>query len=183
MSESFGEKFARIEREGRPLVRNVEAKVFVIDPFLVASICTGTPLETAVAKVSAFAFVLSAIIAVLVFVGAAPKPIGGIAVMWLVTGIAARLYVRRRRREHGRFVVDFEASTIAGETVDGEPIALGLGGVRILPAVDEALPLSVCLEAAGRRLRFARTSEEDATKLLYFFRKYNVRISDARVKE
>lgn len=183
MSESFGERFARIEREGRPLVRNVEAKVFVEEPFLLASVCTGTPLETAVAKVSSFAFLLSSIIALLVVVGAAPKPIGGIAVFWLVTGLLARWFVARRRAEHGRFIVSFETTTIHGESMNGEALELPLTEVKVLPAVDEALPLWICVESAGHRLRFARTSEDDATKLLYFFRQYGVTIRDKRVKE
>ena len=172
--------FDDVAARGRLLMSNLDAKVFRDPPFLLACECDGRPLDLAIKRVSLFAFVLSAIIGTIVALRAAPLPIASIAVFWFAAASAARLFARRRRREHGAFVIDFEHDVVhvRGAAGDSAAIAVASGAsIAIQSSPDPAAPYWLVFRpSAGRAFRIARGTAAELTGVLRVFREYNVEV-------
>lgn len=175
-------------REGHSLIRKEHVHVAHHDPFLLALRTTPGFIEQAILRVSTFAFVLSGIVATIVAVGAAPWPIGFLVAVWLVMATFARLFVRRRRRELGDHLVDFERSLFA-HLAPGVRRVVPLDAIALATADD---PLDEKARWVTVRIRTpARAGSSDAAsqtffriaygtpieleRLLFLFRRYGVR--------
>lgn len=172
------ERHRAVLEEGRTLVRGGEARVAMVDPFLLAARSTGENLELAIRRVTTFAFVLSAIVGTLIVTGAAPWMLGVIVGSWLVASVVARVFAARRRHQHGSVLVDFENGRVLAETLTGEALELSLEDVTLGTdrSADEQAPVWLLLLAGRRILRLGRANEEDAERTLAVFRRYHVRV-------
>ncbi|WP_437284963.1 hypothetical protein [Sorangium sp. So ce406] len=112
------------EPEGDVLLSNADGAILAHGPTVLVCDCPGDTLDLAVRRVAAFALTASLIIVGIVAARAAPFPIVFIAATWTAGATAALLFVRRRRRFHGRFRLDFERAEIVQE---------GRGFRRIFP--------------------------------------------------
>ncbi|AUX45267.1 hypothetical protein SOCE26_067480 [Sorangium cellulosum] len=110
--------------EGEVLLSNADGAILAHGDEVLVCDCQGDGLDLAVRRVATFALVASIIIASIVTARAAPLPILFIAVTWAAGATAALLAVRRRRRLHGVFRLDFER---------GEIVQEGRGFRRIFP--------------------------------------------------
>jgi hypothetical protein len=112
----------------RVLLRNEDGTVTLEGEALVA-VCDGRALDHVVRRVSTFAFAVGALVATLAVTGIAPRAIGLFVVTWTAAAGAARCWARKRRREHGRIVVDLDARAVRAATH---------AGPRELPLDDQA---------------------------------------------
>ncbi|KYF72461.1 hypothetical protein [Sorangium cellulosum] len=112
------------EPEGDVLLSNADGTILALGPTVLVCDCPGDGLDLAVRRVAAFALTASLVIVGIVAARAAPFPIVFIAATWTAAATAALLFVRRRRRFHGRFRLDFERAEIVQE---------GRGFRRIFP--------------------------------------------------
>lgn len=180
-------RLATIAETGRRLVDNADARVLHEPPFLLSCECRGDALDLAIRRVSTFAFALSAIISAIVLSRAAPWPIGGIALFWVGAGVAARLFARARRRQHGTSVIDFETDRLLHTDVDGRASEHPLGpGCKVLveTSVDEAAPFWIVLvDRDGRWLRLARGTAEELRRVVQLFRSYNLDVNASALEE
>lgn len=180
-SVSFAERFEHAMTTGRVLVRHPESEVRFCAPFVLACRSEVRILELAIRSVTAFTFVLSAAVGLFVALGAAPRMIGGVAILWVLSAIAARLYLRRRLLEHGVFLVDFEAHELhrpmpiaqSGATTDYAITNIERATITTLRSADSDAPYWVVLQTAEkRRFRLCRCSEDEAHRVLAVFRTY-----------
>ncbi|WP_437313805.1 hypothetical protein [Sorangium sp. So ce385] len=101
--------------EGDVLLSNADGAIRALGPAVLVCECPGDGLDLAVRRVAAFALTASLIIVGIVAARAAPSPILFIAGTWTAGATAALLVVRRRRRLHGLFRLDFERAEIVQE--------------------------------------------------------------------
>jgi hypothetical protein len=169
--------YGEIASRGRTMLANLDCRVSHDAPFLLACECEGRALDLAIRRVSLFALSLSGIIGTIVALRAAPLPIGSIAVFWLVASLAARLFARRRAREHGRFVIDFEHDRVTHETMSGAIAVVALAkstSVEVIEGVDALAPYWLVLRPVpGIRWRIARGTHDELRPLLRIFRGYH----------
>ncbi len=160
--------YADVAARGRVLLQNVDATVVHDPPFVVASLCEGAPLDLAIRRVSLFAFTLSAIIATIVALRAAPLPIIAIAIVWCSGALTARLVAARRHRQHGAFVVDFEnerASRTHGTSA--EEATFDKPTIELLRSVDGAAPYWLILRPTpAKSWRFAKGTADELHPLV-----------------
>lgn len=158
----------RVLAEGRPLLSTRESLIALDAPFLLAARSEGATLDLAVRRVTAFAFVLSSVVGLLVLSRVAPTPLAAIVTVWLVASIGARLFLRRRRRQHGRFLLDFDRGRVFGEALDGASIDAPLGGfrVRTVRSGDEESPIWILLVSPEHVIRLGRGPEEAVDRVL-----------------
>jgi hypothetical protein len=176
-----------ILREGHPLIRKEHVIVVHHDPFLLALRTTPGFIEQAFLRVSTFAFVLSAIVAAIVGVGAAPWPIGILVGVWLSMATFARVFVHRRRRELGDHLVDFERAIFA-HLGPGRSRVVALDEIVLAtaddPLDDKARWVTVRIRARGdarpkrgaqQLFRIAYGTPIELERLLFLFRRYGIR--------
>lgn len=170
--------WSSVAERGRIVLSNLDGTVRIDAPFVLACECRGLALETAIARVSLFAFVLTAIVTAIVAVGAAPWPMLSISLVWASAGVGARIFAARRRREHGRFVVDFEHERILHAPDRSSPRELALAkGTRVVveKSTDATAPFWLVVETPARvRLRIARGRSDEVEPLLRTFRQYHL---------
>ncbi|WP_437791748.1 hypothetical protein [Sorangium sp. So ce693] len=94
--------------DGDVLLSNTDGTILAQGPAVLVCECRGDGLDLAVHRVATFALVASLVVAGIVTARAAPFPILFIAGTWTAGATAALLAVRRRRRLHGLFRLDFE---------------------------------------------------------------------------
>jgi hypothetical protein len=170
--------FAEAATRGRVLVQNHDATVVHDAPFVLACTCEGAALDLAIRRVSLFAFSLSIIIATIVALRAAPLPIIAIAIVWFTPAAIARIFAARRRREQGRFLIDFESEQVTrthGEAIESIPIAGTF--VEIVRAFDASVPYWLILRNDKvPAWRIARGSAVELRGVLRVFREYHVEV-------
>jgi hypothetical protein len=172
------ERHRAVLEEGRRLVESGEARVAIVDPFLLAARSSGENLELAIRRVTTFAFVLSAIVGTLIVTRLVPWMLGVIVGSWLIASVVARVFAARRRHEHGEVLVDFEQGRVIAATLAGDALDLAISEVSVHTdrSADEQAPIWLLLVAGGRVLRLGRATEEDAERTLAVFRRYHVRV-------
>jgi len=172
------ERHRAVMDEGRTLVKGGEARVVMVDPFLLAARSTGASLELGIRRVTTFAFVLSAIIGTLLVTGLVPRMLGVIVALWLVAAVTARIVAAKRRHQHGWVLIDFEAGRVEARTLAGDELVAPLDTARVVTdrSADEQAPVWIILAIPGRMLRLGRASEEDAERTLAVFRRHHVRV-------
>lgn len=169
---------------GRTLLHGAESVVAFDSPFVLAAASDGAVFELAIRRVTAFAFLLSAVIGTLVVIRAAPLLIGMIVVVWLVGSVCARLFVRRRRNELGCTLIDFESGVVLARSLSGRRRRLSLDAchVRTTPSEDGDAPIWLLLVARPDGtpretiLRMARGREADVDRVLTVMRRHHVRV-------
>lgn len=163
----------------RRLLSNLDGSVHHEPPFRLVFVCEGEAFDLAVRRIARFALLLSVVLAGIVAIGAVPRLIGLIVLAWL-GGIALAYGIAwRRRREHGRVLVDFEAERVDAEPRRGEPFGVSLAGakLRVVAATDALAPLWLWLVLAdGRALRLAKSDDEGLAPIVSIFRRYHVPI-------
>lgn len=107
------------------LLSNADGTILAHGPAVLVCECRGEGLDLAVRRIATFALTAALIIGGLVAARAAPWPILLVAATWSAGATASLLLVRRRRRLHGLFRIDFER---------GEILQEGRGFRRVFPA-------------------------------------------------
>lgn len=160
---------------GRKLLSSAETSV-TMSQLTIASFSEGPVVELAVRRVVACALLLSGIIGTLIVMGAVPPLIGAITASWLIGSGIAVLYVRRRRGQLGRLLMDLEAGTVVIETLRGnsERHSLSTVAIETTRSADASAPVWVLLVAGSRLFRMGRGSEVDAERLLGILRGYHL---------
>jgi len=162
----------------RVLVDNVDGRTTLEDRDLLVCSTSGGAMDHVVKRVTAFAFVVSAVVATLALSRVAPAPIGGFAAVWLVGAFAARAWSTRRLREHGRFTFDFERRAVTVENPDGR-WELQLDEDARVERTDDETPGEhlrwLLLRRRDTVLRLARGTPDDLGRVLYVLRKHGVR--------
>ncbi len=171
----------RVLEEGRPLLSTRESLIVLDAPFLLAARSEGAILDLAVRRVTAFAFVLSAVVGILVLTRIAPAPLAAVVSLWLVASVGARLVVRRRRRQHGSFLLDFEHGRVVGDALDGTRIegALAAFRARTERSGDEESPIWILLVSPEHVIRLGRGPEEAVDRVLVALRSQRLAIDRA----
>ncbi len=176
--EIFDQRFAAIAVGGRKLIDNLDGTAHYEEPFLLGCECRGQALDLAIRRVSVAALTLSAIISLIVAVRAAPLPIAGIAAFWASASAIARIFAAKRRRQHGRFIVDFEHDLVTQESMSRDRVdyALGAGSsIRVESSIDAQAPFWLLFrEKDGNNLRLARGTADELRRVLQLFRSYNI---------
>jgi hypothetical protein len=161
----------------RVLLRNPDGTVRLEGEARLVAICDGKHLEHVVRRVTAFAFAVSSIVATLALTRVAPRPMGLFAVGWVAAAIVARVWVARRRREHGVFTVDFEAAVVRGAARSG-PMEWPLDGQVTAELTDPDDPSDharwLLLRRGAAVLRLAYAPPADLRPVLYVLRKHGV---------
>jgi hypothetical protein len=106
-----------------------------------------------------------------------PRLLGTIVAAWLLGVLAARLVARRRRAQHGRFLVDFEAERVSAEPMRGPSYEAPLEGarLRVVAATDALAPLWLWLVLGdGRALRLAKADDPALSSIVRMFRTHGV---------
>jgi len=169
--------YADVSARGHVLVQNLDANVVHDAPFVLACACEGGALDLAIRRVSLFALTLSAIITLIVALRAAPFPIIAIAITWSGGAAIAHLFAARRRRQHGRFVIDFEhaSATREGRTrTDTQPIDKD-ASVEIVESIDALAPYWLLLHPTrALTWRIAKGTARDLQPVVRLFREYHV---------
>lgn len=70
--------------------------------------CDGEWLHQSLRFISLFAYAGSVAVTLTILLGQAPRAMLAVAVVWTSFASLALLFVRKRKREHGRFVFNFE---------------------------------------------------------------------------
>ncbi|AUX24470.1 hypothetical protein SOCEGT47_050080 [Sorangium cellulosum] len=169
--------------DGHTLLSNADGTIRADGPDVLVCECRGDGIDLAVRRVATFALVVSLIIAGLVTARAAPFPIVFIAVAWSACAIAALLLVRRRRRLHGVFRLDFERAELTHEGIGFRrtfPIQM-IAGVSTPPAQDAEAddpglsPRWLLLHLSnGERLRLAKAPPYALGPALAFLRRAGI---------
>lgn len=169
--------------DGHILLSNADGTIRAHGPDVLVCECRGDAIDLAVRRVATFALVVSFIIAGLVTARAAPFPILFIAVVWTAGAIAALWVVRRRRRMHGVFRLDFEQAEIVQEGLGFRrtfPIQM-ITGVSTPPAQDAEVdepglsPRWLLLHLSnGERLRLAKAPPYALGPALAFLRRAGI---------
>jgi hypothetical protein len=176
-------RHAEAFERGRTLLRTDESRIVLDEPFLLASRSEGRVLELTIRRVTAFAFLLSGVIGTFLLVGAAPPMIAAVVAIWIAGSIAARVFLRRRRAELGRVLLDFERSSLYARTLSGAEHRAPLSRCRVLtePSEDGEAPVWILMHltdvpGTGRpiRLRLGRGSDADVDRVLTVLRRHHV---------
>ena len=170
---------ADVTARGRVLVQNLDANVVHDAPFVLACACEGAALDLAVRRVSLFAFTLSAIITLIVALRAAPFPIIAIAITWSGGAGIAHLFAARRRRQHGRFVIDFEHESATREAPSGtDTRPIGKDAVlEIVESIDALAPYWLLLHPTrALTWRIAKGTAAELQPIVRLFREYHVEV-------
>jgi hypothetical protein len=172
------ERFDKTLAEGRRLLVSAES-VVAMSPLLLAARSEGTLVELIVRRVVQFALVLSAILALLIAIGAVPALVGTIVGVWLLMCGGAKLFVKRRRGELGEMMVDLDAGVCRVETLDGQSRSLRLSelSVETSRSADESAPVWVVVRFGRRKFRMGRGAESDAERLLGILRGFHVKVA------
>jgi hypothetical protein len=181
---SFDGRFASALEDARPLVVGRETRIAMAEPFVLVCDASGEVLDLAVRRITLFAFALSAIVGGLVVARAAPKPVAALAAAWFVPASIARLLARRRRRQLGRTLVDFETSEVLHAPVGGGLRVTSLVGavVALHPSLDGEAPIWLVLQPkSGAHIRLGRGTTDDIDRCLYVFRKYRIDIDRTEI--
>jgi hypothetical protein len=176
----FDEVFGAIEADGRSLLVSRESRVMFVEPFLVSTRCASAAVDAAVRRITLFAFVVAAVVGALIVARAAPAPLGGFALMWLLGALAGRLWARRRRRELGRAILDFDAETVRLSPQGGGELQLPTAGAVVTRETsnDEEAPLWLVIRFAdGTRMRLCRGEERDVDRVLAVLRRFHVSVA------
>jgi hypothetical protein len=163
----------------RRLLSNLDGSVHHDAPFRLVFVCDGEAFDHAVRRITRFALLLCVVLSAIVAVGAVPRLIGLIVLAWLGGVALAMAIARKRRREHGRVLVDFEAERVDAEPRRGEPFTSSLAGakLRVVAATDALAPLWLWLVLAdGRALRLAKSDDLGLAPIVSLFRRYHVPI-------
>ncbi len=179
MIDDLDARFEAAIENGRVLARSSESRIVHVEPFLLAAERSGHAVDLLIRRITLLAFTLSAIISFLVLVGAAPRPVAIFVVAWLLPGLGARWYARRRRSELGRTLVDFEDGKIEHGSVDGRRTSAELATARLVVTRthDIEAPLSLVLRGRDRRkIRLARVTEPELDRVLLVFRRYKIAV-------
>ncbi len=176
---SFDEAFGAVEADGRSLLVSRESRVAFLEPFVVSTRCASAAVDTAVRRITLFTFVVAAIVGTLIAVRAAPAPLGGFAIMWLCGALAGRLWARRRRRELGRAVLDFETETARLSPLEGVEREVAIRGAVVTRETsnDEEAPLWLVMRFHdGSRIRLCRGEERDVDRVSAILRRFHVSV-------
>jgi hypothetical protein len=163
----------------RRILSNLDGSVHHEPPFRLVFVCDGDAFDLAVRRIARFALLLSVVLSGIVAVGAVPRLIGLIVLVWLGGIVVALAIAHKRRREHGRVLVDFEAERIDAEPRRGEPFTASLAGakLRVVAATDAIAPLWLWLVLAdGRALRLAKSDDPGLAPIVSIFRGYHVKV-------
>ncbi len=171
---------------GRALARNLECGASHVPPFLLATRCEGAALDLAIRRVAAFALVLSGILCVVVLSGAAPFPIITVALVWGGCALGGVIWVVRRRRTLGEFLVDFERERVVQWRPRRGTSDVHTWSSDALVVVDDApdehalrwIELRLPSATGATLLRLARADAREAQALSRLFRTYGVRCVD-----
>lgn len=161
----------------RVLLQNPDGVVTLEGPTRLVVVCEGRALEQVIRRVSTFALVVSAIVSAIALSGAAPRPMALATLTWVVPAIAARAWAARRRREHGRIVIDLEARHVHAATRAGaRELPLDDAARVVLEEADDpgdhARWLLLCRGAD--RLRLAYAPPLDLRPILFELRRHGV---------
>lgn len=163
----------------RRLLSNLDGSVHHEAPFRLVFVCEGEAFDLAVQRITRFALLLSAVLGGIVALGVVPRLIGLVVLAWLV-GVALAIAIAwKRRREHGRVLVDFEAERVDAEPRRGRPFSASLDGakLRVVAATDALAPLWLWLVLAdGRALRLAKSDDPGLAPVVSVFRRYHVSV-------
>ncbi len=148
------------------------------DPFLCAARSDDGVFELLVQRFTAFTAILSIVLGALLLQGAIPRLLGLVVGCWIAAVLAARLYLRLRRREFGRVLVDFERGECRGQRRSGQEFRADLADVRLATerALDNDAPVWLLLELAGGPLRLGRATSADANRIITLFRTHHVEV-------
>lgn len=172
----FSARHAATLQDGRVLVINPETRIAFVDPFLLAARSESSVFEHIVRRVSTFGFVLVSIISTLVLLRAAPPHFLGIVALWLLGGVTARMVARKRRREHGDFLFDFEAGTLQVQPLAGPfcSVSLARCSIRTTRSGDPDAAVWILAHSDRTTLRIGRGSESDVDRVLAILRRHHV---------
>lgn len=160
----------------RRLLDNHDGSVELEGELRLVCECRGKATDAAVRGVSLFAFVVATIVGVLALSGVAPRPVGLFALGWIVAASIARRWATRRRAEHGRFVLDFDRSTLH---VEGSPLTRAIDDQLTVELSDADAPPDharwLLLRRGPEVFRLARGTPEELQRVLYVLRRQGVR--------
>jgi hypothetical protein len=194
------ERFVEVTTGGRMLFDNEDGAARHLAPFVVAGACTGDAIALLVHRVALFALALGSLLATLVSVGVIPGPFLAFALMWGAGGAVALTMSRRRQREHGRYLIDFETGELFHLAHGDSParrrwrrfeLKQDARWTRSPPGASDseraARPwgeregpeartwLIVQVSATGPRVRIGRGTEAELSKIFMLLRQYGVR--------
>jgi hypothetical protein len=161
----------------RVLLQNPDGTVRLEGDTLLVATCDGAHLEHIVRRVTTFALAVSSIVATLALTRVAPRPVALFAVGWVAAAVAARVWVMRRRREHGVFTVDFDAGIVRAAARTG-PVEWPLDAQVAAELTDPDDPSDharwLLLRRGRAILRLAHAPPADLRAVLYVLRKHGV---------
>jgi hypothetical protein len=166
------------EVPSRWLLRNVDGSAHQEGALRLVFLCEGRVAQHVVRRVTAFAFVVSGVVGTMAAVRAAPLPVGLVALLWLGAAIAARLWARRRRRQHGRVTIDFDRGVVEAQTSAGDTsVPLDETVTITLTDPDDPgdFPRWLLLRRGPLTLRLARGYPDELRQVLYVLRRQGLR--------
>jgi hypothetical protein len=153
-----------------------------VEPFLLATRCEAAAFDAAVRRVTLFAFVLSAVVTALIAIGAVPRPMAIIVSVWVAGALGGRAFARRRRRQLGAALIDFEHGRIERFPLRGPRVDRTLDGAtaRTETSSDEEGPIWLVLQwPDGDRVRLCRGNVQEIDRVLVLLRRYKVPVDAA----
>ncbi len=167
--------FDDVLANGRKLLSSAETTI-AMDCLTLVAISDCAIIESAVRRVVAFASVLTLVIGTLIVTGAAPPILLFVLATWVFGCICAVGYVLRRKRRHGRAVLDFENECCEVEPLRGRATSAGLADVRIETrrSADESAPIWIVLLTKSTVFYLGRGREDDAERLLGILRAFHI---------
>lgn len=177
--DRFDERFATAEADGRTLVVSRESRVWFHEPFVLASTCDSKLVEGGLRHITAFALAVAGIVTILILVRAAPAPLAIFALVWIAGAVFARRWARKRRRELGRTLLDFEFEKATFAPLEGSTTELPLEGACAVKEAsnDDEAPIWLVLRLAdGTRIRLCRGEDRDVDRVLVVLRRFHVRV-------
>jgi hypothetical protein len=174
----FEARFDRAQSEGRPLLVATHCRVVRDGPLLVAGSCDAPELTSAIRWISRFAFALAAVVAGLVAIGAIPRLFTLIAMGWFVPAVAARLFLRKRRAEFGRYLLDLDAGWLVHQSVDGLGREWPTDSVVVRREVRGGESWLVAARRGARPVALGRGDADDIARMLVALRQQRLRVED-----
>lgn len=163
----------------RRVLSTLDGSVYHDAPFRLVFDCQGEAFDLAVTRISRFAMLLCVALLGIVATGAVPRLIALIVLAWLAGIAAAVVVAARRRREHGRVLVDFDQERVLVEPRAGAAFDAPLAGskLRVVASTDALAPLWLWLVLAdGRAQRLAKSDDRGLDPVVSIFRRYGVRV-------
>jgi hypothetical protein len=174
----FDARFERAQSEGRLLLVATHCRVVRDGPLLVAGSCDAPELTSAIRWISRFAFALAAVVAGLVAIGAIPRLFTLIAMGWFVPAVAARLFLRKRRAQFGRYLLDLDTGCLVHESVDGFGLEWPTDSIVVRREVRAGESWLVAIRPGSSPIALGRGDADDIARMVVALRQQRLRVED-----